>query len=69
MWCCWLPRLRRNSKLHAAGFGKGLMKVVLSIQQRATTTISNGYCIPKGKSKGEEISLERFGLPKLCGGD
>jgi hypothetical protein len=45
------------------------MKVVLSIQQRATTTISNGYCIPKGKSKGEEISLERFGLPKLCGGD
>ena len=69
MWCCWLPRLRRNSKLHAAGFGKGLIKVVLSIQQGATTTSQMGIVSQKVKSKSEEISLERFGLPKLCGGD
>lgn len=38
----WLPRLRRNSNLHADGFGKGLMKIVFSIQQGETTTSQMG---------------------------
>ena len=43
----WLPRFCRNSKLYAEGFGKGLVKAVLSIQKGATTTSQMGIVSPR----------------------